>query len=122
MADTDITGEAQHVSRAEYVAHQAVAATLLQTFLAPGHDPRCILILAEDLIHSHQPRQVVFRINLDHFGTRDMFGQVVSMLDLYGPVASLVLSAALLMLVGIAFAVYAPETFRGRDAGLPPNN
>ena len=42
--------------------------------------------------------------------------------DLYGPVASLVLSAALLMLVGIAFAVYAPETFRGRDSGLPPNN
>ena len=42
--------------------------------------------------------------------------------DLYGPVVSLVLSAALLFAVGIAFAVFAPETFRNRDFGSPAGN
>lgn len=34
--------------------------------------------------------------------------------DLYGPVPALLGSAALLVLAGIAFATFAPETFRGR--------
>jgi MFS family permease len=34
--------------------------------------------------------------------------------DLYGPVVALLASASLLILVGVAFAVVAPETYRGR--------
>lgn len=36
------------------------------------------------------------------------------MVDLYGPVVSLMVAAALLVLVGAAFAAFAPETYRGR--------
>ncbi len=37
--------------------------------------------------------------------------------DLYGPVTALVVSAVLIVLVGMAFAVFARETYRGRAAG-----
>jgi hypothetical protein len=36
--------------------------------------------------------------------------------DLHGPIAALVGSASLLVLVGAAFALAAPETYRGRPA------
>jgi MFS-type transporter involved in bile tolerance (Atg22 family) len=34
--------------------------------------------------------------------------------DFYGPVVALVVAACLVVLVGVAFAAMAPETFRGR--------
>ena len=34
--------------------------------------------------------------------------------DVYGPVTALVAAASLLVLAGVAFAVMAPETYRGR--------
>ena len=42
--------------------------------------------------------------------------------DVFGPEFSLMLSAALLIAMGIAFAAFAPETFRGRDSGSPSQN
>ncbi len=40
-----------------------------------------------------------------------------AMMDLFGPMAALFFSAVLLLGVGTAFAIWAPETFRGRDVG-----
>jgi MFS family permease len=37
--------------------------------------------------------------------------------DLYGGVVALAVSALLIVLVGVAFAVFAAETYRGRPAG-----
>jgi hypothetical protein len=37
--------------------------------------------------------------------------------DLYGGVAALAVAALLIVLVGMAFALFAAETYRGRPAG-----